>query len=43
MQSQDFYTADDGKRRIYKISATSRIGIKQGLELKWRFLIEENK
>ena len=33
----------EGKKEKFKIGSSPRIGIKQGLDLKWRFYIKGNK
>lgn len=43
VKNSTLFLVDSNKRRDFKIISTSRVGIKQGLEKKWRFYISGNK
>ncbi|MCX7698067.1 MAG: DNA-3-methyladenine glycosylase [Candidatus Goldbacteria bacterium] len=43
VNSKNLFIEDLKDRKKFKIISTSRVGIKQGLDKKWRFYIEGNK
>lgn len=43
VKSKTFFFIRPKKKRKFKIISTSRVGIKQGLDKKWRFYIKDNK
>jgi len=43
VKSSKLFVIDSNNKRKIKIISTSRVGIKQGLEKKWRFYIKDNK
>ena len=43
LTKNEIYIAGDGKKKSFKITAAKRIGIKTGLDKKWRFYVRGNK
>ena len=43
VKSSKLFVIDSNNKRKIKIISASRVGIKQGLEKKWRFYIKDNK
>jgi DNA-3-methyladenine glycosylase len=43
IKSKTFFFIKPGNKHKFKIISTSRVGIKQGLDKKWRFYIKDNK
>jgi 3-methyladenine DNA glycosylase Mpg len=42
-KSNKLFLIDSNKGKKFKIKSASRVGIKQGLEKKWRFYVKDNE